>query len=115
MKNLLFALLSLLATNFIYSQSDVDKKIILLEYQVKELKEQNEKLTERLIALELRLKSIEESGTTQVSGSSTSTPSLSKSKTIPKAATNNRCTAITQAGTQCKRNAQAGRDKCWQH
>lgn len=26
-----------------------------------------------------------------------------------------RCTAITKAGTRCKRRAQEGRDRCWQH
>ena len=26
-----------------------------------------------------------------------------------------RCTATTQAGTRCKRSAQSGRSKCWQH
>lgn len=115
MKNLFFGLVALFATNFIYGQSDTDKKLILLEYQVKELKEQNAKLTERIISLELRLKNIEESGVSSVRSSTSSPSSISKSKTIPKAATNNRCTAVTQAGTQCKRNAQSGRDKCWQH
>jgi hypothetical protein len=26
-----------------------------------------------------------------------------------------RCTAITKAGTRCKRKAEAGSDRCWQH
>lgn len=115
MRNLFFVFVALITTNFIYSQSETEKKLILLEYQIKELKEQNEKLTERLIALELRIASFEKVNTTKLESSKPSSSSISKSKTIPKAATNNRCAAITQAGSQCKRNAQPGRDKCWQH
>ena len=33
----------------------------------------------------------------------------------PAAATSGRCQATTKKGTQCSRNAQAGRNYCWQH
>lgn len=42
-----------------------------------------------------------------------------KADTQPKAKTasteSTRCKAITQQGTQCKRNADSGSDYCWQH
>lgn len=113
MKSLLSILLFLtpvLLSN-LYSQTETEKKIIILEYQIKELKEQNEQLMERVLALEIQLKEFKQT-------SNVSTPTSinsSQSKTIPKATTGGRCTAITQAGTQCKRSAQAGRNRCWQH
>lgn len=36
-------------------------------------------------------------------------------KTPPVKSTPGRCTAITQAGSRCKRTAQAGSSTCWQH
>jgi hypothetical protein len=107
----IFVFLLAFSISNIYSQSETEKKLILLEYQIKELKEQNEKLTERVIALELQLK---ESKSVSKVNPSTST-NTTQTKTLPKATTGGRCTAITQAGTQCKRSAQAGRSRCWQH
>ena len=52
----IFVFLLAFSISNIYSQSETEKKLILLEYQIKELKEQNQKLTERVIALELQLK-----------------------------------------------------------
>ena len=117
MKSLLsiyFFIVPLLISN-LYSQSETEKKLILLEYQIKELKEQNQKLTERVIAIELQLKNGIPVSETAVKSSSTQSNSLQQTKPLPKATTGGRCTAITQAGTQCKRNAQPGRSRCWQH
>lgn len=107
----IFIFLFAFSISNIYSQSETEKKLILLEYQIKELKEQNEKLTERVIALELQLKEFKSVSKVNPSTSTNTT----QTKTLPKATTGGRCTAITQAGTQCKRSAQAGRSRCWQH
>jgi uncharacterized protein YlxW (UPF0749 family) len=111
MRPLFVLLLLILSANNLFSQTETEKKLILLEYQIKELKEQNEKLTERVIALELQLNK----ATTPSKVSTSNSLNSSQTKTLPKATTGGRCTAITQAGTQCKRNAQAGRSRCWQH
>lgn len=50
-------------------------------------------------------------GTDHSSAKSSTAPSTPVQK--PSAAT--QCTATTQAGNQCKRNATSGSDKCWQH
>ncbi len=48
---------------------------------------------------------------------SLSTPPLKKEAYKPKTnyQPDGRCTATTQKGTRCKRNAQTGRSYCWQH
>ena len=109
----LIALISLIGFSKVFGQSEVEKKLILLEFQVKELKEQNEKLTERIIALELQLKGANSISNTRTE-SSLRTSSSTESKTLPEASTIQRCTAITQAGSQCKRSARSN-GKCWQH
>ena len=40
-------------------------------------------------------------------------PATAAPKSVP--ATSGRCHAKTKKGTQCSRNAQAGRNYCWQH
>lgn len=40
-------------------------------------------------------------------------PAVAAPKSAP--ATSGRCQATTKRGTQCSRNAQAGRNYCWQH
>jgi len=45
----------------------------------------------------------------QVSGTNNNTISTSQSSG------DGRCQAITQAGTRCKRKAEAGSKYCWQH
>lgn len=111
----IFIFLVSVSLNNLYCQTETEKKLILLEYQIKELKEQNQKLTERIIALELKLKgeapiNNETSSSTPVFNNASST----QTKQLPKSATMDRCTAITQAGTQCKRSARSN-GKCWQH
>lgn len=52
------------------------------------------------------------------SPTSTVTRQSSVTSTPPRQENSNysgRCQAITKKGTQCKRNAQAGRTRCWQH
>lgn len=98
-------------TSKIIAQTTIEKKVILLEYQVEELKKENKKLLERIIALELLV------------SNTTNSSTLNQSKELksninpdnkPPQKFNPRCTAITQAGAQCKRNARSN-GKCWQH
>ena len=45
--------------------------------------------------------------------SAAAVPATAAPKNVP--ATSGRCQAKTKKGTQCSRNAQAGRNYCWQH
>lgn len=125
MRNLITLFLLSYCLSNTYGQTETEKKLILLEYQIKELKEQNQKLTERVIALEIKIKEylpdpVLNSSTTPYTPQKNTPPNITpsdntKNKITPKATTVKRCSAITQAGTQCKRNALEGRSRCWQH
>ena len=111
MKRIFFFLVLILVTSKITAQTSIEKKVILLEYQVEELKKENKKLLERIIALELLVSNTTNSSTLNKSKELKSNINPDKK---PTKEFNPRCTAITQAGTQCKRNARSN-GKCWQH
>lgn len=57
------------------------------------------------------LKEVPPKSTTSKSVPKESTKSIKESQTT----SSGRCQAYTKKGTQCKRNAQPGRNYCWQH
>lgn len=95
-------------------------KIETLSAEIQLVKEQNKSLIGELATLKtlisdldgklisLKGQEIPPTAAPQVNESQTATVNDQAGKT-------KRCKAITQAGTQCTRNAELGSDYCWQH
>jgi colicin import membrane protein len=83
--------------------AEIENRFQNMGGELSELKNSNEQLLKKLDEIDKR------DATPNISLPS-QTEQTSKTKTY-----SNRCKAITKAGTQCKRSAQAGSDYCWQH
>lgn len=72
---------------------------------------------ERLTCYDRLAKQADASGTAGTTAPATAAPQSLRSTPAPRSApvTSSRCQAITKKGTQCSRNAQPGRQYCWQH
>lgn len=68
-------------------------------------------LTKEIQDLRLRVETLERIIAIQFD----SLPKYKNTATAPIASEVKRCIAITNAGTQCSRNAEPGSDYCWQH
>lgn len=90
-----------------------DEIILTLKTELSETKKYIAELSSKLNGS--FLKSEETNNNSNVSEQNTATRDQSNKKTVQPSATVNRCQAITQKGTQCKRTAQAGSKYCWQH
>lgn len=68
-------------------------------------------LTKEIQDLRLRVETLERIIAIQFD----SLPKYKNTTATPSASETKRCIAITNAGTQCSRNAEPGSDYCWQH
>lgn len=122
--------------------STLKSKIYHLESQNKSLTDKLDKLTQKVAIQENYFKIISQeldsvksdlkkriespvttpiqattSSSTKRSSTKSTTPVKSNSSTVSRTTStySRRCQATTKKGTQCKRNAQSGRNYCWQH
>lgn len=90
-------------TNLETRVAEVENRFQNMGDELSELKNVNEQLSKKINEIDSR------SVTSNIPLSS-QLEQTAKTETY-----SGRCKAITKAGTQCKRSAQAGSDYCWQH
>ncbi len=103
----IFFLFALLLSSLTMSSQDIQK----MQEEINSLKARVT-ILEQLLAARITTSSTSQTNTLNNSASILdTTQNQGKSTTIE----TKRCVAITNAGTQCKRNADPGSNYCWQH
>lgn len=123
MKKLLILIISFIAITGVKAQSKsdlfnaiqaLDNKIQVLNNKVDQLKTENSNLKLEIELLKSNLKNM---GYPYIpkDGENSNSNNVKSRTTQDKPVSSGRCQATTKKGTQCSRNAEPGRNYCWQH